>query len=280
MSLLVVLLANSPATQLLVTPQLAIAQAALPSAEDFTFHSGRLDLHGVVYRPQGSGPFPAIVFNHGAGREGWKRVPVPYTDLAARFVDQGYIFFAPERRGYGESPGDYLLDTTAQEENMVARSRLVAAVWEVELADVIAAVGYVKQQPAVDQNRIVLAGHSMGGGLTLFAADRGDLGLRAAVTFSAIAANWKPSPDLQQRALGAVRQTSLPIFMIDAQNDYDTTPFITLSGELQRLGKPHKAVLFPAFGETNAEGHGFCAAAATELCWPEISSFLREFVGN
>ena len=132
-------------------------------------------------------------------------MPVPYTDLAARFVDQGYIFFAPERRGYGASPGDFPLDTTAQEENMVARSRLVAAVWEVELADVIAAVGYVKQQPEVDQNRIVLAGHSMGGGLTLFAADR-DLGLRAAVTFSAIAANWKPSPDLQQGALGAVRQ--------------------------------------------------------------------------
>src|SRR5579872_5658444 len=37
-----------------------------PSAEIVTFPSGKLVLHGVVYKPAGPGPFPAVLFNHGS----------------------------------------------------------------------------------------------------------------------------------------------------------------------------------------------------------------------
>jgi hypothetical protein len=31
-------------------------------------HNGPVTLHAVVWRPQGRGPFPAILLNHGSGR--------------------------------------------------------------------------------------------------------------------------------------------------------------------------------------------------------------------
>jgi len=36
------------------------------SGEVVTFRSGELTLHGVLYRPDGAGPFPAVVYNHGS----------------------------------------------------------------------------------------------------------------------------------------------------------------------------------------------------------------------
>ena len=31
-----------------------------------TFPSGEITLHGVLYKPEGAGPFPAVVYNHGS----------------------------------------------------------------------------------------------------------------------------------------------------------------------------------------------------------------------
>jgi hypothetical protein len=37
---------------------------AFVSADAFAFSSGKLTLHGVLYKPDGNGPFPAVIFNH------------------------------------------------------------------------------------------------------------------------------------------------------------------------------------------------------------------------
>ena len=63
-------------------------------AQTVTFSNGNLELKGFLYRPQGSGPFPAVVYNHGSEKT------LAYIDkLAVPFVQQGYVFFAPNRRG-------------------------------------------------------------------------------------------------------------------------------------------------------------------------------------
>jgi hypothetical protein len=40
-----------------------------------TFPSGNKRLHGVVYKPEGPGPFPAVLYNHGSAG-GMPRVKV------------------------------------------------------------------------------------------------------------------------------------------------------------------------------------------------------------
>jgi dienelactone hydrolase len=36
--------------------------------ETVVVYNGPVALHAMIWRPQGSGPFPAILLNHGSGR--------------------------------------------------------------------------------------------------------------------------------------------------------------------------------------------------------------------
>jgi poly(3-hydroxybutyrate) depolymerase len=45
---------------------LAAGSALAAPPEEVAFPSGALELHGFVHKPEGSGPFPAILYNHGS----------------------------------------------------------------------------------------------------------------------------------------------------------------------------------------------------------------------
>jgi hypothetical protein len=49
---------------LLSSNQSVSGQSTRP--EEVTFPCGKLALHGFLYRPQGNGPFPVILYNHGS----------------------------------------------------------------------------------------------------------------------------------------------------------------------------------------------------------------------
>src|SRR5271165_6643740 len=70
------------------------AQGAEP--ELITFTSGDIALKGFIWKPEGLGPFPAIVWNHGS-----ERLPGTVNSVAPYFVSRGYIFLVPHRRGQG-----------------------------------------------------------------------------------------------------------------------------------------------------------------------------------
>ena len=56
-----------------------------PKPEEATFSSGKLLLHGFIHKPQGDGPFPAIVMNHGS-----EQFPKSGDKMAKPFVSKGY----------------------------------------------------------------------------------------------------------------------------------------------------------------------------------------------
>jgi carboxymethylenebutenolidase len=119
---------------------------------------------------------------------------------------------------------------------------------------VMAALSFLKHTPGVDPRRIVVAGHSFGGQLTLLAAER-DKTLRAAVTFAAAANSWDRSPELRQRLLAAMRNTTLPIMLTHAANDYGTSAGRSLAAELQSQHKPYVLKIYPPVGRTPGDGH-------------------------
>jgi imidazolonepropionase-like amidohydrolase len=45
---------------------LLLLPLVLPPVETVTFPSGEITLYGVLYKPQGTGPFPAVIYNHGS----------------------------------------------------------------------------------------------------------------------------------------------------------------------------------------------------------------------
>ncbi|HEY6034515.1 MAG TPA: alpha/beta fold hydrolase, partial [Kofleriaceae bacterium] len=220
---------------------------------------------------QGTGPFPAIVFNHGSEEL------VGSGGLVAKFyTDHGYVVFFPHRRGHGRSRKaapymNHLFDPGVPEDPQKLTAELVA-----QSDDVMAAVDYVASLPEVDPKRIAVIGCSFGGIETLFAAERGT-NLTAAVDFAGAAMSWAENPPLRARMLQAARNAQVPVFFIQAENDFDTTPSKVLSEEMKRADKPMQVHIFPPYGTTHRDGHSFCGGVDGHPAWgDEVLTFLAE----
>ena len=77
------------------------------SKERVTFKSGSLTLVGFLFRPDGPGPLPALVWNGSEKNPGTMR---QFDAVASIFVPAGYVVFAPMRRGHGDSDGPHIMD--------------------------------------------------------------------------------------------------------------------------------------------------------------------------
>lgn len=102
---------------------------------------------------------PAVLFLHGH-----LSLNASYWKLAQPYRDAGYIVMLPALRGENGQPGDY-------------------SMFYNEVDDVLAAANYLARRPDVDPTHLYLAGHSVGGTLTLLASQGSSL-FRAAASFS------------------------------------------------------------------------------------------------
>jgi dienelactone hydrolase len=255
------------------------AEARAAGMQDVMFPSGSLKLHGAIYRPSGPGPFPAVLYNHGSGPNANRDMP----DLGKMFTARGYVLFIPHRRGHGRSADQGALITTVLAEERKTRgvdswSRLLVKAHETEqLDDQVAAFTWLKQQPFVDARRMAIAGCSFGGIQTVLAAER-NLGARAGVDFAGAAMTWADSPHMQARLKAAVRNATIPLYFLQAENDYDTSPSRELAAEAQRAKKPHLMRIFPPFGTTNEEGHGGFCRQAGAVWGDSVFGFLEAYM--
>jgi carboxymethylenebutenolidase len=244
-------------------------------AQLVSFPSGELTLRGFLYKPEGPGPFPAVIWNHGSERKpGWG----PH--LAQFYTSHGYVFFMPHRHGHGRSPGAYIGDL---QENLKdgpgGRSHAHSGAIELhELynQDVVAAVEWLKQQPFVDPHRMVMSGVSYGGIQTLLSAEKG-LGVRGFVAFAPGAMSWSGNPLLGDRLLRAVRNAKAPIFLLQAKNDYSLSPSEVLGPALRSKGAPNQSKIYPPFGTSPKDGHGgfACTEQGIAIWGPDVLAFLN-----
>ncbi len=256
--------ASAP-TQVPAPPQ-PPAPVEPPKPVDVTFPSRGRMLHGTITRPAGAGPFPAFIYNHGS-----ERAPGHFVTLRTFFASHGYVFFLPYRTGHEPSPGPFLGEQVKHApDRQAAAPRLLAEQSE----DVGNAMKFLVTQPYVDKERVTVGGCSYGGIETIFSAERG-FGFKAAVDWSGDAESWK-NQVMRQRLLKAVGRAKIPIFFLQAQNDHSTEPTRVFGGEAERLKKPHKAKIFPAWGDPNNpdDGHaGFCTKG-TAAWGDEVLQFL------
>ncbi|HVY48391.1 MAG TPA: hypothetical protein VHB21_21030, partial [Minicystis sp.] len=56
----------------------------------------------------------------------------------------------------------------------------------------------------------------------------------------------------------AVRRARVPIFFVQAENDFSTQPTLVLSAEADKAQKPHYAKIYPKNGEEARQGHALC----------------------
>lgn len=261
---------------LLVSPGPAGAQvratAAAVDAEDVWFRSGDLLLHGYLYRPDGPDRFRRL----SSAMVGGTREPRPaYRELAPFLVDAGYLFFAPERRGRGESPGEYVEELPMRETGTPNWSRLRAASIEVEQYDLYDALGYLRARPEVDPGRIVAAGWSTGALLSILGVEE-ERGLRAAIAIAVTPNLWNQSSHVRERVLEAASRATVPLLLVHTGDDVGAVSTYALAERLGASKLPHQVYIHPPAGFSAADAHPFCALHSVAVCWPAIGSFLHD----
>jgi carboxymethylenebutenolidase len=241
------------------------------------FPSGDLNLRGCLYKPDGPGPFPAVVWNHGSERH----PPLP-DELGEFYATAGYAFFAPHRRGHGESEGVYPL--AGLQERALAEAQgyagyrrkaieLLIGTHDAYLEDTLAAVRWLGERQFVDRRAMAMSGVSHGGIQTLLAAEA-DAGMMGYVPFAPAAMGWQGNPELQRRLMRATRRARKPIFLIQAENDYSLGPSYVLGEEIRSKGDPNQARVYPPYGDGNESGHGAFGCRGTELWGRDVHAFL------
>jgi len=247
---------------------LGLAQTQPSAPQLVTFKSGDLQLKGFIWKPDGAGPFPAILWNHGSEKR-----PAAADTVAPYFVNRGYVFFVPHRRGQGRSPGRYIIDQLKEAKSPDEWSRLLVSLNEAHLQDQLAALKHLTSLSYVDQDRLAIMGASLGGIQTLFAVE-GAYGYRVAVVCSGASQVWRRSADLRTRLTDSAGKATVPIFFFQAQNDYDLTPSRVLSEKVKSTGQYAETKTYPAFGSNRQEGHNFCWAG-TSTWGPDVAAFIE-----
>jgi carboxymethylenebutenolidase len=253
--------------------------SALRAPDNVVVHSGDLELHALLYRPAGHGPFPAVLCNHGSGFSDASRNHRHPELLGPLFAKHGYLFLYLYRRGDGLSAGQGVASADRMDQALAAggmdeRNRVQLRLLETdEMSDAVAGLSYLRALPDVDSARIAVVGHSFGGSLTILLAER-DPSIRAIVTFASTGYSWDRSPELRARLLSAVAQMSAVPFFIHAENDYSLAGKY-LGAEMERLGKPHRVKIYPPIGRTADDGHDFVHLGIAT--WePDVFEFLDQ----
>lgn len=208
-------------------------------------------------------------------------MPRPQPELAAFYNRKGFVFFTPIRHGHGGQPGEYIVDLNHQllekfKANEEEAFHRMVPLHDLYNKDVAAAMEWLKAQPYVDKNRIIITGVSYGGIQTLVAAEKG-MGARGFISFAPAAMSWKMIV-LRERLLKGIANAKAPIFLLQAKNDYSTGPVEVLGAAIEKRGPPNRAKLYPAFGpmDNHAMGHGAFATwnIGTEIWGPDAMAFI------
>lgn len=255
----------------------------LPAGADtITVPSGSAQLKGLLWRPAGKAPFPALIFCHGTYESADTRYDaVQQTSvLGPLFARNGYVFLGLFGRGTGLSKdqGENSADVMARvlkESGLEERNRVqLQQLQGVDLQDMVSGLAALRRRKDVDSNRIAIIGHSYGGSLALLVAEQEPY-VKAVVVFGAAGYSWGLSPLLRERLSGAVRNIRAPVMLVYAQNDYSTLPAYALDSIMELHHKPHELRVYPSFGHTQTEGHNL--AFLSPRTWEaDVVKFLRK----
>lgn len=213
------------------------------------YNSDTIKLKGYLFKPKGKGPFPVYMWNHDEGK---------YADSNRQLINfwtkHGFIFFMPIRSGHSDNPGTYIVDAERQikrrKEMESLRWKQTYALHEKANEDVMAALKWIKKQPQVDTNNIVVSGEDYGAiQVLLTAAKDGQtpLGVKSFVAFFSMPSyelhfSWRDS------LLGAINIAKRPVFLLQETVNVHASPIDYLGPVLNKKQFPNRYKVYNTTG--------------------------------
>jgi dienelactone hydrolase len=213
-----------------LTPLAAQEPVAIPHPDGST-------LKGLLFKPSGSGPFPAVVALHGCGGLGGQQNPIGmrHKDWGERLAKQGYLVVFPDSfgsRGLGSQ--------------CLVRDRTVRPGRE-RVTDAVATKVWLQQRTDVDASKVSLLGWSNGGSSVLWtvAADRKPKDDRP--DFNAAVAFYPGCRPVTQSAERRDWESRLPLLILIGEADTWTPvePCRQLIGFAKGAGRDATLITYP-----------------------------------
>jgi dienelactone hydrolase len=229
-------------------------------------------LETTVFQPNGPGPFPLIIINHGKDPGHPNLQPRDrFYHMAHAFVERGYAVMVPMRQGFADSTGyyhDHGCDMTA---NGYAQAQ-----------DILDALKFAREQKWVDTEHIVIAGQSYGGLATMALGTQDLPGVRGLLNFAgglrddSNGCGWRSSLVMAYAQYGA--QTTLPSLWMYGENDSLFAPELVarMHDAYEQAGGRATLVEYAAF---KRDSHGMLASRDGEKVWLDATMKFLDKVG-
>jgi dienelactone hydrolase len=232
--------------------------------------SGTVQLETTIFKPNGKGPFPVAIINHGKQAGSPARQPRDRSPVVAReFLERGYAVILPMREGFSHSGGVYAIPGCNPEYN-----------GRFESYDIQAAVAFVQQQPWADHDKIVIIGQSHGGLSTMAYGAHNPAHVRALINFAGglryegSNCRWQDSLVHAFEVYG--KTTTIPSVWFYGANDSFFGPELA-HRMFEAYTKAHLAnVRLVAFGSFGSDAHNLSGSiAGIPIWWPETEALLQ-----
>lgn len=211
-------------------------------------------LEGLLLIPDGPGPFPLAVLNHGTGAQAKRQKPEDLDFLARWFLDRGWAAATVMRRSFGKSGGLYHEAYSCPNPDYLKAGQRAAE-------DVRASVAHLRDLPGIDKDRIVLVGQSSGGWAVLAAAAEAIPGVRGTVSFAGGRGgnpkgerNCPPEENLIEAGRSFGRQAKVPSLWIYAAND-NLTPIDLMRRVQEAYAQGSGDSILRYYDDPKAGGH-------------------------
>ena len=227
------------------------------------------ELETTLFRPDGDGPFPVVVINHGkAPGNPVFQERARYLVASREFVRRGYAVVVPMRQGFSKSSGSYVASGCNITANGEAQGEMVAGVLD-----------WVRAQAWADKDRLVVAGQSHGGLTTMALGALNPPGVRALLNFAgglkvtSPPCTWENSLAQAFARYGA--KSRIPALWFYGDNDSYFPPPVwkDLEAQYRNAGGNVRLV---AFGHFGTDAHGMFSSGRGLPIWvPEVEKLLE-----
>ena len=229
--------------------------------------SSGVELETTIYRPEGPGPFPLVVINHGKAPNitPGRQPRAKYSNASREFLSRGFVVAIPMRQGFSKSTGAYRGEGCEVEVNGRAQAD-----------DVESALDYLVLQPYVDRTKILIMGQSHGGLTTMAFGMRNYPGVRGLVDFAgglkSTSCNWRQNNVEAFRSYG--KEAKYPSLMFYGDNDsYWPLPLYRDFFEAYVQSGARAELI--AYGTFGTDSHTMFDSARGMNIWvPKVMTFL------